>query len=178
MWGNMSAMPKYSAVTRASSNTWTSSNVEYKTHQSSLFIYICVVILSLWIHIPSQKVYNWTLKAYINSIQLPSEKVCGSIEFLHLSWLFVLQHPSNSPRRHTARNAQQRDHHILVDAARFQKREAARPLSGVSFCSCPPARWEVWELELLQLLLINLFYFIVSKFHVFSSIHHVFLDVF
>ena len=36
-----------------------------------LYMYICI----LWIHIPSQKV----IQAYINSLQSPSPKVCGSI---------------------------------------------------------------------------------------------------
>ena len=37
--------------------------------------------LSLWIHIPSQKVCGLSKPTYINSLQSPSQKVCGSIVY-------------------------------------------------------------------------------------------------
>ena len=41
-------------------------------------------VLPLWIHIPSQKVVGPS-QAYINRLQSPSEKVCGSIGFNGMS---------------------------------------------------------------------------------------------
>ena len=58
---------------KSSSPIWGTTEVK-----KGLFGSAIKTLLSLLIHIPSHE-GNWTLQAYINSLQSPSQKVCGSI---------------------------------------------------------------------------------------------------